>query len=138
MALVLDTGVIYAALDDNDRDHEPCADLVSGFDEPLIVPEPVLVEVDYWLRKNATIDVWVAFVEDIEAGAYVLWPADASITLAAARLQQRFSDQHLGFVDAAVFCTCELLGESKVATLDHRHFGVLRTADDLALDLLPD
>lgn len=137
MALVLDTGVIYAALDENDRDHESCADLVSRFEEPLIVPEPVLVELDYWLRKNATIGVWLAFAEDLKAGIYVLWPSDAALTLAAARLQERFSDQHLGFVDAAVFCTCELLGEAKVATLDHRHFGVLRTADGRALHLLP-
>lgn len=137
MALVLDTGVIYAALDENDRDHSACAELISGSDDQLVVPEPVLVEVDYWLRKNATVDVWLAFAEDIRSGAYVLWPADASLIVAAARLQSKFEDQRLGFVDAAVFCTCEALGERKVATLDHRHFGVLRTAEGRALELLP-
>ena len=137
MALVLDTGVIYAALDENDADHERCAALIATANETLVVPSPVLVELDYWLRKNATIDVWLAFAADVYSAAYKLWPADSSITVAAARLQSRFADQSLGFVDAAVFCSCQALGERKVATLDRRHFGVLRTDDGHALELLP-
>jgi len=39
---------------------------------------------------------------------------------------------------AAVFLTCVELGEDKVATLDHRHFSVLRTEDGRALRLLPE
>jgi hypothetical protein len=137
VALVLDTGVIYAALDESDRDHERCAGLIADSKETLVVPVPVLVELDYWLRKNATIDVWLAFAEDVQSGAYTLWPADPAIVVAAARLQSRFSDQGLGFVDAAVFCSCEVLGERKVATLDQRHFSVLRGADGRGLELLP-
>ena len=137
MALVLDTGVIYAALDESDSDHARCAALIANSEETLIVPSPVLAELDYWLRKNATIDVWLAFAEDLHSAAYTLWPADASIVIAAAQLQSRFADQGLGFVDAAVFCSCEALGERKVATLDRRHFSVLRTGDGRALELLP-
>jgi predicted nucleic acid-binding protein len=137
VALILDTGVLYAALDTKDRDHQACADLIAGTNEELVVPEPVLVELDYWLRKNATIEVWRTFAEDVELEAYILWPVDADLLLAAARLQSRFSDQDLGFVDAAVFCTCEALGEKKVATLDHRHFSVLRNSAGSALELLP-
>ena len=137
MALVLDTGVIYAALDENDADHERCAALIATANETLVVPSPVLVELDYWLRKNATIDVWLTFAADVYSAAYTLWPADSSIAFAAARLQSRFADQRLGFVDAAVFCSCQALGERKVATLDSRHFGVLRTDDGRALELLP-
>ena len=77
MALVLDTGVIYAALDENDTDHERCAALIAATNESLVVPSPVLVELDYWLRKNATIDVWLAFAADVYSAAYTLWPADA-------------------------------------------------------------
>jgi hypothetical protein len=137
VALVLDTGVIYAALDENDRDHGACEALIADFGEQLVIPVPVLVELEYWLHKTAPIDVWLAFAEDVHAGAFVLWHADTDLLLAAAKLQSRFSDLRLGFVDAAVFCTCETLGESKVATLDRRHFSVLRNAAGEALDLLP-
>lgn len=137
MALVLDTGAIFAALNSNDPDHQSCASLLEDAEEQLVIPQPVLVEVDYWIRKQASVDVWLAFCQDIHAGAYTLWPADASLTLAAAEVQSRFADQDLGFVDSAVFETCQALGEHKVATLDHRHFGVLRTADGHSLELLP-
>ena len=138
MALVLDTGVVYAALNEDDPDHEQCASLLGAAEEQLILPLPVLVELDYWLRLAASSDVWLAFCEDIAGGAYSLWSLDAALLLKAAQLQSRFSDQPIGFVDAAVFVTCEALGEEKVATLDRRHFSGLRTQDGKALRILPD
>lgn len=137
MALVLDTGAIYAALVEGDDDHEACAALLSEAEEQLIVPSPVLVELDFWLRKEATVDTWLVFCEDTYQGAYTLWPTDVHATLRAAELQSRFTDQPIGFVDAAVFVTCELLGEDKVATLDRRHFSALRTKEGRALRILP-
>jgi uncharacterized protein len=49
----------------------------------------------------------------------------------------RYADQDLGFVDSAVLAVVERLGERKLATLDHRHFTVLRPRHVDALDLLP-
>ena len=50
MALVLDTGPLYASLDRRDADHQACRRLIDAAAEPLVVPAPVLVEVDYWIR----------------------------------------------------------------------------------------
>jgi predicted nucleic acid-binding protein len=138
VALVVDTGVLYAALDEEDADHDRCNQLLINSDEQLIVPEPVCVELDYWIRKNATVDAWLAFCEDVHDGAYALWSMDRDLLLAAAELQVRYSDQPIGFVDAAVAVTCERLGETKLATLDLRHFGVLRTSKGERFRLLPD
>lgn len=138
MALVLDTGVVYAALYEDDPDHEKCAQLLGNSLEQLVLPVPVLVELDYWIRRAASSDVWLAFCEDVGAGAYSLWPFGAPLLVRAAELQSRFGDQPIGFVDAAVFVTCEALGEEKVGTLDHRHFSVLRTKEGRALRILPD
>lgn len=137
MALVLDTGVVFAALVEGDEDHEACAALLIDAEEQLIVPSPILVELDYWLRKEASVDTWLAFCEDLYQGAYSLWSPDARGVMKAAEIQSRFSDQPIGFVDAAVFVACELLGEEKVATLDARHFSVLRTEQGGSLRLLP-
>jgi hypothetical protein len=40
-------------------------------------------------------------------------------------------------VDASVLALVERLGEDKLATLDHRHFSVIRPAHVEALALLP-
>jgi predicted nucleic acid-binding protein len=137
VALVLDTGVLYAALDEEDPDHDACASILTEGDEQLVIPSPVLVELDYWVRKFASADAWLAFAEDVEAGAYAVYPLDPSALVAAARIEAKYADLPLGLVDASVLVVCELLGEEKVATLDHRHFGVLRTESGRALRLLP-
>lgn len=138
MALVLDTGVLYAALDTTDPDHERSAELLEGASERLVIPAPVLVELDYWVRKFASEDAWLAFCEDVHAGAYALYPFDASLLLSAAQLQAKYADLPLDLVDAVVFTTCETISERKVATLDRRHFTVLRTRDGKALEILPE
>jgi len=55
----------------------------------------------------------------------------------AARLPYTYADQDLGFVDAAVWAVVERLREPRVATLDRRHFSVLRPRRVDALELLP-
>lgn len=137
MALVLDTGVLLAAFDIDDRDHRGCADLLSSSREELVVPAPVLVETDQMLGKRGRLDAWVALAERITQGGYHLYEIDAHLLTRAAMLQQTYADLRLGFVDAAVFVTCVELGEDKVATLDRRHFSVLRTEDGRALEIVP-
>ncbi len=138
MALVLDTGVLYAALDESDRDHEPCRDLIAGAEEELVVPAAVLVELDYWVRKFAHPDFWLSFAEDVHAGAYAIFPLDATLLLRSAQLQRRYADLPLGLVDATVVSTCEALNEGKVATLDRRHFTIVRREEGGALGILPE
>ena len=137
MALVLDTGVLYAALDVRDADHAACASLISASNEPLVIPAPVLVEADYWLRKNASVEVWVRLCEAAAAGAYTVYNLGPDDLVLAARFQLKYRDLPLDFVDASVMATCEALGERKVATLDRRDFGITRTSTKLAWKIVP-
>lgn len=138
MALVLDTGPILALLDADDPDHARCVDMVAATGEDLIVPEPVLVEVDYWTLKLLGHDVWDAFVEDVAAGAYRLEHATPADLRRSAELERRYAGLDLGFVDASVIALCERLGETKVATLDRRDFGAVEPAHCERLRLLPE
>ena len=137
MSLVLDTGPILALLDADDPDHDRCVDLVLSARENLIVPAATLVEVDYWCRKLLGPDVFAAFVDDLALGAYQLYGLDAEGYRRAVALERRYEDLRLGVVDASVIVTCEILGETKVATLDHRLFSVVRPAHCASLTLLP-
>lgn len=138
MSLVLDTGPIVALLDRDDPDHTRCVALVEQVGEDLLVPAPILVEVDYWLRKVGQLNVWLLFVEDVSEGAYRLVQPNEEDVLRAAELEEQYADLDLGFVDAAVIALCERLGETKVATLDRRDFSVVRPRHCEALTLLPD
>lgn len=137
MTLILDTGPIVAALNEEDPDHRRCADLLAGA-EDLLLPSPVLVEVDYWLVKLGGTKVWSDFVADITRGVYrIAHPTDADLARAA-DLEQTYEDLDLGLVDACTIVLCERFNETKVATLDRRHFSVVRPIHCSHLTLLPE
>jgi predicted nucleic acid-binding protein len=137
VTLILDTGPIVAALNEQDPDHRRCADLLAEA-EDLLVPSPVLVEVDYWLVKLGGVSVWTNFVADITRGAYLIaHPTDVDLARAA-ELEQTYEDLDLGLVDACTVTLCERFGETKVATLDRRHFSVVRPRHCSHLTLLPE
>jgi predicted nucleic acid-binding protein len=137
VTLIFDTGPIVAALNSRDPDHERCAVLVADTDD-LLIPAPVLVEVDYWLTKLGGAEVWADFVADVTDGAYRLaHPTDADLTRAA-ELESAYHDLDLGFVDASIIALCERLNQTTVATLDRRHFSVVRPRHCSHLTLLPD
>lgn len=138
MALVVDTGVLFAAIHSRDANHERCARFLSSHREELVVPDPVLVELDYWIRHRSTVEALVKFAEDVASGGFTLYPIGPELLLRSSRLQAKYEDLGLGLVDASVFATCEELNENKVATLDRRHFSVLRTEDGHALEILPE
>jgi predicted nucleic acid-binding protein len=137
VALILDTGPLYASLDRSDADHAACRALIEAADEPLVIPAPVLVEVDYWIHRRLHPGAMVALLADIEAGAYVVEDALVSDYARIRELCDRYADSDIGFVDAAVLAIVERLNESKLATLDRRHFGLLRPRHRESIQLLP-
>ena len=138
MALVLDTGPLYATLDWDDAQYRRCLDLLQNTSEPLVIPAPVLVEADWLVHTRLHPGVFLALLDDILAGAYLveeLHPADYR---RIRELSDRYADADVGFVDAAVFAVVKRLNEPKLATLDHRHFRLLRPRHVDALRLLPE
>ena len=137
MALICDTGPLLAALDAADPDHERCARLLTNADEDLLVPTLVLAELDYWCSRRLPREAWLVFLDDVLAGVYRVEPPTGADLARCRELQARYADLTIGIVDASVVALTERLGESKVATLDQRHFRALRPAHVEALELLP-
>jgi len=136
LALVIDSGVLYATLDGADGDHRTCSTLLESAREARVVPAPVLTEVD-WLCGRRHRDVFAVALDEVESGALVvedMLPEDYRRTR---QLLETYADLHVGFVDAAVLAIVERLREPKLATLDHRHFTVMRPRHVESLELLP-
>lgn len=136
--LVLDTGPLLAALDSRDPDHDACASLITSAREDLVVPALVLAELDYWCHERLTSDVWLSFLEDALAGVYVVASPTLRDLERCLEVQAQYKDLEVGIVDASVLALVERLGESKLATLDHRHFRALQPVHTQSLILLPD
>jgi uncharacterized protein len=138
VALILDTGPLYASLDRRDAAHLASRQLIERTTEPLIVPAPVLVEVDYFVHKWLSAEAFLALLDDIVAGAYQVADLVPQDYQRIHDLCARYADADIGFVDAAVLAIVERFNEAKLATLDRRHFGLLRPRHVDALRLLPE
>lgn len=138
MALILDTGPLYASLDRSDADHTACRKLIEVADEPLVITAPVLVEVDYWIHVRMHSGVLVVLLDDIIAGAYRVEQLQPEDYRRIREICDRYDDANIGFVDAAVLAVVERLNEPKLATLDHRHFRILRPRHVDVLRLVPE
>ena len=138
MALILDTGPVYASIDRSDADHQRCRALIEQATEPLLIPSPVLVELDYLIKRSLHAGVLVSLLDDLVSGAYLVVDPAPSDFRRIAELCDRYADSDIGFVDAAVLAIVERHDEPKLATLDHRHFGLMRPRHVAALRLLPE
>jgi len=138
VALILDTGPLYASLDRDDAAYRACRKLIESVTEPLVIPALVLVEVDYWINQRLHPGILVALLDDIDAGAYRVEDLQREDYQRARELCDKYADADIGLVDAAVLAIAERLREPKLATLDRRHFGMLRPRHVAALELLPE
>jgi predicted nucleic acid-binding protein len=137
VALICDTGPLYAAMDRADQDHLACAHLLEATDEKVLVPSPVIVELDWLAGQRLGPDAFLSFLADIAEGRLEVVDLHAQDYGRIRELLDRYRDLALGFVDAAVLSVVERLGEPKLATLDHRHFTVVRPRHLPALRLVP-
>lgn len=127
---------MYAYIDRDDRHHTASLDLLVTHPGPLIVPTLVVTEVAYLLGTRLGADPEVRFLGDLAAGNLIVEPVAASDWLRMAELVAQYADLPLGTVDASVIAAAERLGVNDIATLDHRHFTVVRS-NIRTLNLLP-
>jgi len=131
LPLILDTGPVYASLDRSDRHHHACRSLIERSDESLVIPAPVLVEVDFWIQERLDPGVLLALLADIEAGAYVVGEPSSSglrprsTNLRPTRGRRYWLCRRGGAGDRRAPRPNFGLDEPKLATLDRLHFGAV-------------
>jgi uncharacterized protein len=135
MTLLLDTGPLVAAIDRSDKHHARCAALLESAAGPLLVPTTVIVEVCWLLEERP--DVEAAFLTSVAAGEFEHVTINGTDLTRMAELVRAYADMPLGAVDASVIAVAERLKLTDVATLDRRHFTVVRPNHTTALNLLP-
>lgn len=134
---MLDAGPLYAYVDADDRHHDSCLDLLETHPGPLVVPTLVITEVVYLLATRLGVEPEVRFLADLAAGEFVVEPVAAADWVRIAELVARYRDLPLGTVDASVVVASERLRIGAIATLDRRHFTVVRPAHVPSFTLLP-
>ena len=100
MSTLLDTGILYAYYDRSDRWHQRARALVQGAERGLILPAPVIPEVDHLLGARLGAKSRLAFYAGIVEGHYLVADVPKNAYQRIVHLNRRFADLDLGFVDA--------------------------------------
>lgn len=137
IALICDAGPLYAYVDADDAHHTSCLELLQVHPGPLVVPTLVITEVAYLLATRLGWQAEVRFLGDLADGNFAVEQLHAADPVRIAELVGEYRDLPLGTVDASVIAAAERLGATEVATLDRRHFSVVRPRHEVALALLP-
>ena len=137
MAVIADTGALYALYDAGDRRHLDVRSVVQKERGPIVIPAAILAEIDYLLREHLGIDAELDFLDGLIGGAYAIEPLTAADLGRCRELIAKYRNLDLSLADAAVIATAERLGVHRILTLDERHFRAVRPRGGGALVLLP-
>ena len=138
--IVCDTGPLVAAALSKDKDHLACVALFNDLHaqgRALLVPATVAAEVGFLLNREAGPRVESLFLRSLAEGTFTPCELVAEDYARMAELVETYASMQLGTTDASVVAISERLNSTDVATLDRRHFSVVRPSHADALRLLP-
>lgn len=137
MAMICDTGAVYAIHDADDEHHVAVRAFVEGEAGPLLLPAVLLAEIDYLLTRRLGIDATLDFLSSVERGAFTLIPPLMEDIVRCREIIHQYRDLNLGFADASVIATAERLRVQRVLTVDQRHFRAVTPRNFSHFILLP-
>jgi predicted nucleic acid-binding protein len=135
--ILVDTGPLVAAANRHDAHHRASVDALATAKGPRLVPGLVIAEVAYLLARDAGPAVEAAFLRSFRTGFLGVAEATVADLTRAAELVERYADLPLGATDACLVALAERLGITELATLDRRHFSVVRPRHVEVLTLIP-
>ena len=102
-----------------------------------MAPSPVLGEIGYLLQSRVGPQAEVTFLKSFGEDSFHIAELEDQDIQRMAELVETYVDLPLGIVDAAVITIAERLRLTEIATLDRRHFTVVRPRHTAAFVLLP-
>jgi hypothetical protein len=135
--VIIDTGPLVAAANLRDPDHPACRDLLAQLTGTLTVPTLVVAEATFMIERAGGSAAEARFLRSLSSRRFQVEPPTDQDLARSAELVEQYADLPLGGTDASLIALAERMGEATIATLDHRHFRVVRPKHADAFTLLP-
>jgi predicted nucleic acid-binding protein len=135
--VIVDTSALLAYFDDREPDHAAVAEAIESTSEPLVVSPYVVAEVDYLVATRVGVDAELAVLAELSGGGWELAEFGAPELSQAARVVTKYRDQKIGVADASNVVLADSYSTRTIATLDHRHFDVVRPLNGGRFKVLP-
>lgn len=127
MRVVADTGPLVAAANRRERAHVLAAALVVELGRELVIPEPVLVEVDQLVRRRVGAGVARDLLASVASEAFAVHFSSPGLLRRAVEIDVQYADLDLGYADATVMALAER-EDLPILTFDFEHFRATRPA----------
>lgn len=138
MALILDSGGLLVALDPAQDDHGAFAEALTSHPGPLVISPFVVAELDYMIGRDYGEESRLAFLDEVDRGAYRLEAFGAADFSRARELTGAYP--HLpgfGIADASNVVLAERYGTEDILTTDQRDFREIELPGDRFFRILP-
>lgn len=135
--MIVDTSALLAFFNSREPAHEAVAAAILEHEDALVVSPFVIAELDYVLATRVGITAELAALRELAGGAWSLPAFDTDALAIASRIIERYRDQEIGLADASNVVLAHQFGTRTIATLDHRHFDVVRPLGGGRFSVLP-
>lgn len=135
--LIVDTSALLAYFDASEPDHAAVAEVLDTSTGLLVVSPFVVAELDYLVATRHGVKAELAVLKELGSGAWQLAPFGLDDLKLARSVIGRYEDQTIGVADASNVVLAERHRTRLIATLDRRHFDVLRPRSGDRFTVLP-
>ena len=135
--MIVDTSALLAYFDAAEPSHQVVSAAVESAVGPLVISPYVVAELDYLLLTRHGTHAEQAVLAELGAGAWELASMGQDRMRSAAALVRRYADVPIGIADASNIVLAEAYRDRVIATLDRRHFSILRLSDGTAPTIVP-
>lgn len=135
--MIVDTSALLAYFDSVEPQHSAVAAVIDTADEPLVVSPYIVAELDYLALTRDGSRVERIVLDELASGAWELAAMPRYRLTAAFAVVDRYADVPVSIADASNIVLADAYQTTVIATLDRRHFGVLRLGDGSAPTIVP-
>jgi predicted nucleic acid-binding protein len=137
MAVLLDSGFLFASLNAAEAEHSATVRVLDTIREPIVLPVPAITEVAYLLARDLGNEVAADFMQSLATTDLTLENSTQEDYYRTSALLKQYADSNLDFVDALIAAIAERLNITRVLTLDRRDFQMIRPRHCDGFELLP-
>lgn len=137
MAVLLDSGFLFASLNASETEHHATIDVLKTIREAIVFPIPAITEVAYLLARDINNQASADFIESLSTTDLTLESPSQEDYSRSAELLKQYADANLDFIDALIVAMAERLNIRRLLTLDRRDFQLIRPKHCPTFELLP-
>jgi predicted nucleic acid-binding protein len=135
--ILVDSSFLIALYDQDSDVYREVREIAKLYRGQFLVPQVVLTEVIYLLKRETGVQGAVAFLEEFNRSQPDLQDVTVEDLKRVQEIMQQYASARLDFVDCCIMALSERLNVTQVCTLDHRDFGIFRPKHCDYLEILP-